>query len=36
MVKNSIICKKNSKYCCCLATVKHSNVVMNLIKVSVY
>ena len=35
MVKNSIICQKNSKYCCCLA-VKHSNVVMNLIKVSVY
>ena len=35
MVKNSIICEKNSKYCCCLA-VKHSNVVMNLIKVSVY
>ena len=35
MVKNSIICKKNSKYCCCLA-VKHSNVVMSLIKVSVY
>ena len=28
--------QKNNKYCCCCLAVKHSNVVMILIKVSVY